>query len=112
MYRTRRMQLMANVLKRDREKRRKQADPTMRRMRQQNHMQAKRLLKRFVDICYNNFHRSSEVGCRVDSIWVGSEPLLPHFGWRDDVFCRGVEIISRPCGTVFSLEKRTSFLSS
>ena len=38
---------------------------------------------------------------RVRGIWVGSEPYrtttltLGHFGWRDDVFCRGVEIISK-----------------
>ena len=101
---------MVNVLKLDREKRRKQADATMRRMRQQNHMQAKRLLKRIVDICYNNFNRSSEVGCRVGSIWAGSEPLLPHFSWRDDVFCRGVDIISKALWNCFQLGKEDKFL--
>ena len=102
---------MANVLKRDREKRRKQVDATMRQMRQQNHMQAKRLVKRIVDICYNDFNSSSsEVGCRVGSIWVGSEPLFPQFGWRDDVFRRGVEIISKALWNCFQLGKEDEFV--
>ena len=107
---------MANVLKRDRDKRRKQADATMRRMRQQNHMQAKRLLKRIVDICYNNVDRSSRVGCRVGSIWVMStmshewEPPLTQFGWGDDVFRKGVEIISKALWNCFQLGKEDKFV--
>ena len=106
---------MANVLKRDPQKRRKQADATMRRMRQENHMQAKRLLKRIVDICYNNFDRSSRVGCRVGSIWVMStmshewEQPLTQFGWRDDVSRKGVEIISKALWNSFQLGKEDKF---
>ena len=104
---------MANVLKRDRDKRRKQADATMRRMRQQNHMQAKQLLKRSWNVCYNNY--------RVSGIWVkswvwgsamdhGAPPLTRDAHPRDDVFRKAVEVISKALWNCFQLGKEDTFI--
>ena len=104
---------MSNVLKRDRDKRRKQADATMRQMRQQNHMQAEQLLKRILDVCYDN--------CRVSGIWVkswvwgsamddGEQPLTRGAHPRDDVLRKAVGVISKALWNCFQLGKEDEFV--
>ena len=108
--------LMANVLKRDRDTRRKQADATMRRMRQQHHMQGKQLLKRILDVCYNN----QGLG-RVSGIWVMSgvwgsakDDWEPPLGGgdhpRDNVFRKAVGVISKALSNWFQLGKEYKFV--
>ena len=104
---------MANVLKRDGDNRRKQADATMRRMRQQSHMQAKQLLKRILDVCYDN--------CRACGIWVkswvwgsamddGAPPLTRGAHPRDDVLRKAVEVISKALWNCLQLGGEDKFV--
>ena len=104
---------MANDLKRDRDKRRKQADATMRRMRQQNHMQAKQLLNRILDVCYDNFIVVSGISV-IGGNHPGNDDWEPLLTWddhpHDDVFRKAVGVISKALWNCYQLGKEDTFV--